>query len=55
VKKIKIGEYLAKLPATAWLSHALSSSFSSVLVRHAKLMACLADNNVSQGSVAKHM
>jgi len=31
VKKITIGEYLAKLQARAWLSSALSSSFSSAL------------------------
>jgi len=33
VKKIKIGEYLAKLQAKTWLSRALSSSFISVLAR----------------------
>jgi len=32
VKKFKIGEYLAKLQARTWLSHALSSSFRSVLL-----------------------
>ena len=31
VKKITIGEYFAKLQARAWLSSALSSSFSSAL------------------------
>ena len=36
VKKIKIGEYLAKLPTKTWLSRALSSSFSSVLARRTK-------------------
>ena len=35
VKKIKIGEYLAKLQAKTWLSRALSSSFISVLARRA--------------------
>ena len=40
VKKnfFKIGEYLAKLQARTWLSHARSSSFSSVLARRAKCM-----------------
>jgi len=32
VKNFKIGEYLAKLQARTWLSHALSSSFRSVLL-----------------------
>ena len=38
VKKIKIGEYLAKLQARAWLSRAVSSSFSmsSVSARQAE-------------------
>jgi len=36
MKKIKIGEYLAKLQAQMWLSRALSSIFSSVLARRAK-------------------
>jgi len=34
-KQFKIGEHLAKLQARAWLSRALSSSFSSVLARRA--------------------
>ena len=38
VKFFQIGEYLAKLQARTWLSHALSSSFSSVLARRAKCM-----------------
>ena len=35
VKKIEIGNYLAKLQAKTWLSRALSSSFISVLARRA--------------------
>jgi len=50
-----IGEYLAKLQARAWLSHALSSCFSSVLARRAKCMRhVFADIYVLQDSEATY-
>jgi len=50
-----IGEYLAKLQARAWLSHALSSCFSSVLARRAKCIRhVFADIYVLQDSEATY-
>ena len=48
VKKIKIGEYLAKLQARTWLFRALSSSFSSALAKRTKakrIITARRDNN----------
>ena len=52
-KKIKIGEYLAKLQAQAWLSHALCAPGQHAAKRRFEESA--RDNHVLAGNFAKYL